>query len=261
MSDPKQRRTGGVLLGAAAGLAVLLAGPAAAKRVFFDDFDSEANGKTAIFQTTLSNFEVAGYIDIIAPDNRLGYAVDSSVIDIGGGLTGGAIRNKDWYRWEAGDTVSVSFLISGNQLRPDIPDIPYFELQFLVEGDENGYKWVDVERFWADGWLVSDFGPERLGDYYFMYGTELAGNQPWVRQTLNFIPLKGGSVRFLLGTLTGGGYGPLIDDFAIDITPAAAAIPEPECWAMLIIGFGAVGIGLRRRRDMTAGRPTGSGGQ
>lgn len=236
------------------GTSVALASPAAAERVFFDDFNGEAGGTTAIFQNRLEHFVVAGTIDIIAPDNRLGYSVDSTVIDIGGGLTGGDIQLKDWFRWEAGDTVTISFDISGNQIRPDNPDIPYMQFDFLVEPDENGYTFVDVNRFWATGWYETDFGPERLGDYYFMYGTVLEGDQPWVRQTLSFTPLLGGSVKFLFGTLTGGGYGPLIDNFAVDIGPTAA-IPEPASWALMILGLGLAGTGARRRTHRIADVP------
>ena len=30
-------------------------------------------------------------------------------------------------------------------------------------------------------------------------------------------------------------------------SPVAAAVPEPATWAMMLIGFGAVGFGMRRR--------------
>ncbi|PZQ56033.1 MAG: hypothetical protein DI570_21305, partial [Phenylobacterium zucineum] len=29
-------------------------------------------------------------------------------------------------------------------------------------------------------------------------------------------------------------------------------VPEPSAWALMILGFGAVGVGLRRRRAITA---------
>lgn len=41
---------------------------------------------------------------------------------------------------------------------------------------------------------------------------------------------------------TGVGY----DDFRFD------ALPEPSTWAMMLLGFGAIGIALRRRRSPTA---------
>jgi hypothetical protein len=33
-------------------------------------------------------------------------------------------------------------------------------------------------------------------------------------------------------------------------SPAAAAVPEPTTWAMMLLGFGAVGFALRRRRPL-----------
>lgn len=237
---PKLIATGAALLA--------LAGPAAAERVFFDDFNSESGGQTDLNVQSLTNFDVAGYIDLIAPDNQLGYDVDSTVVDLGGFLTGGGIQLKNYYRWEAGDTVSISFDISGNQLRPDTADALYMELQFEVEPDADGVRYVDVERFWATGWYLTDFGPERLADYYFMSGFEIEGDFPFVRQTINFIPLLGGSVSFYIQTLSGGGYGPLIDNFAVDITSGTAVVPEPASWALMIAGFGLIGAARRRAR-------------
>ena len=34
----------------------------------------------------------------------------------------------------------------------------------------------------------------------------------------------------------------------LDGVPAVAAVPEPGTWAMMLIGFGAIGVGMRRRR-------------
>jgi hypothetical protein len=38
------------------------------------------------------------------------------------------------------------------------------------------------------------------------------------------------------------------NSFEIDNVAVAAAVPEPATWAMMLIGFGAVGFGMRRRR-------------
>jgi hypothetical protein len=45
---------------------------------------------------------------------------------------------------------------------------------------------------------------------------------------------------------------PYSDGQRIDISFAAAAVPEPAAWAMLIAGFGLVGATLRRRRAAIA---------
>ena len=36
-------------------------------------------------------------------------------------------------------------------------------------------------------------------------------------------------------------------DYRIDITDAAAAVPEPATWALLLTGFGMIGVAVRRR--------------
>lgn len=39
---------------------------------------------------------------------------------------------------------------------------------------------------------------------------------------------------------------------SLDGAPFAINVPEPSTWALLILGFGAVGTGLRRRRESDA---------
>ena len=40
-------------------------------------------------------------------------------------------------------------------------------------------------------------------------------------------------------------------NITITYTPAATAVPEPATWAMMMLGFGAIGAGLRRRTKLT----------
>jgi hypothetical protein len=35
-------------------------------------------------------------------------------------------------------------------------------------------------------------------------------------------------------------------------TPSAAAVPEPMTWAMMLLGFGGIGMAMRRRRHVVA---------
>jgi hypothetical protein len=38
------------------------------------------------------------------------------------------------------------------------------------------------------------------------------------------------------------------NDFALDNLSFASAVPEPSTWAMLFLGFGAIGLMMRRRQ-------------
>lgn len=50
---------------------------------------------------------------------------------------------------------------------------------------------------------------------------------------------------------SGSDHGIAIDNLSINATLAqAAAVPEPGTWALLILGFGAVGVSLRRRQRL-----------
>lgn len=69
------------------------------------------------------------------------------------------------------------------------------------------------------------------------------------------VTLSGGSVmgsviadRFTAAGATVGGQG-----FSGYASPGA--VPEPSTWAMLILGFGAVGAAMRRRQSAAAARP------
>ena len=44
----------------------------------------------------------------------------------------------------------------------------------------------------------------------------------------------------------------MLDDVEFHTADTAGAVPEPSTWTMLIVGFGAVGYSLRRRRPLLA---------
>jgi hypothetical protein len=61
-----------------------------------------------------------------------------------------------------------------------------------------------------------------------------------------------GATRLYLGSADGSGWfnNSGVSNVTISYTPSAVqgGVPEPATWAMLIVGFGMVGAGLRRRR-------------
>lgn len=228
--------------------------PAAAERVFFDDFNAEAGGGTAIFQQALSQWDVLGAVDVIGTDNTLGYQVDSTMIDLGGGLSGGFITTQQRFSYQAESVVTLSWDMGGNQIRPDGEDIPYFQFYF-DQSNEEQYQEVQFIRgtgffSFVDYPSQGEVPPIRIFDEYFAYSYGLFGDYPVTRQSISFQPLLAGAFRFQLGTLSGGGYGPLIDNVAVDVI--SAPVPEPESWALMIAGMVMIGARIKRRSLLLA---------
>ena len=192
--------------------------------------------------------------------------------------------------------MTVSFDASGNQLRPNTPD--YFTFQYDItglvgEGAEQDY--LTVTNFGGTGafdFIGSGFPDEfpiRIYDKYFAAwgypgfgGPSFSGDFPWTASTVSFIAVDPGRIDFSLWTVFGG-YGPLIDNLSIDITPTGAdatagstryvlnrgagdreialltsstnfadvTVPEPA--SIAVLGLGAVGLFAGRR----VGKPRG----
>lgn len=98
---------------------------------------------------------------------------------------------------------------------------------------------------------------------YYYLGISSSGNEPvnatnnLLFQSGNFTDVRGPATNITPTTLAD------FDAFAYDDTPGAyqitltgvtfgpaavAGVPEPATWAMMLMGFGAIGAGLRRRK-------------
>jgi hypothetical protein len=64
--------------------------------------------------------------------------------------------------------------------------------------------------------------------------------------TYDLIDLSSYSNILSFSLNTDDSYGLSYDDFTYDV---AGAVPEPATWAMMILGFGAVGFAMRRRKQ------------
>ncbi|WP_309643729.1 choice-of-anchor C family PEP-CTERM protein [Phenylobacterium sp.] len=69
------------------------------------------------------------------------------------------------------------------------------------------------------------------------------GDMNWTPSSFTFVATAA-STTLVFASLTGDAYGPALDNVS------ASAVPEPATWAMMIIGFGAVGAMARSRRRM-----------
>ena len=73
-------------------------------------------------------------------------------------------------------------------------------------------------------------------------------NMAWKTGGFSFTG-TGSSTTITLAAVTGGNGGVFFDKISVD---SAGGVPEPATWALMIGGFGLMGVSLRRRRSATA---------
>jgi hypothetical protein len=111
---------------------------------------------------------------------------------------------------------------------------------FQAAGQQSGFKGSTTERwqvrFGIDTQLSSQFSlPE-------------AGVGPWQAQTLMFTAHATHQVLSFLALGTPDGQPPIS---FLDGVSLQEAVPEPATWALLMVGFGLVGVATRRRQTVT----------
>jgi hypothetical protein len=57
------------------------------------------------------------------------------------------------------------------------------------------------------------------------------------------------SLGILVGNGRNGGNQPDISHLSFWTTPTTPGVPEPSTWAMLLVGFGGIGVAMRRRKS------------
>ena len=77
---------------------------------------------------------------------------------------------------------------------------------------------------------------------YNLTGANNASNMLWTGNTLTFTAVNAATVvRFTTLQTAACCWGPALDNVSV------SAVPESSTWSMLIVGFGLVGVGARRR--------------
>ena len=96
-----------------------------------------------------------------------------------------------------------------------------------------------LRLLYADGSFQDYIGGQIINDLVFPSGDQISGETNGrVTYTVTSGPLLAGAVFSSTG-----------NSFEIDNVATAGAVPEPATWAMIILGFGIIGRGMRTRRN------------
>ncbi len=219
--------------------------PASAGVVLSDNFDAENGGATAGAYTGFANFNVTvGTVDILSSGflgiNCVG-GVGSCVDLDGSSNAAGELVTKNSYAFSAGDLVSLSIQLSGNQ-RGGFDDFSF------------GFN-ASVATLFNNVIVTGPFGPApvnvgNLGPGLFLGSGRptgplglVAAGEPFTTYSLSFVAGNAGTLTAFVNTGGGDNVGPILDNFELSI---GGAVPEPESWAMMVVGFALVGATARR---------------
>jgi hypothetical protein len=97
----------------------------------------------------------------------------------------------------------------------------------------------------ATSYSGTQFGIQNLGSGLevdvpagYTSGSAISGTSTFLSQSFASLELVPGQYVYT---------GPN-DEIIVNIGPVSSAVPEPSTWAMMLLGFGAVGIAVRRQR-------------
>lgn len=105
----------------------------------------------------------------------------------------------------------------------------------------------DIQAALLSAFGAADYSAQLAAINAYVSGAPIAffqaGTGNVTQQLLNNVPLS--SANFYKITVSGEGTAP---GALYNGNLSATAVPEPATWAMMLVGFGAVGFGMRRRR-------------
>jgi hypothetical protein len=116
--------------------------------------------------------------------------------------------------------------------------------QYVLSFDWAGAQQYDYTGPTTEQWHVS-FGNETQSTEVLQNASH--GFTGWRRANMTFTAQSTSAVLSFLAEGTPEGKPPFSLLDGVSLT-AAGAVPEPASWAMMIVGFGAVGSSMRRRR-------------
>lgn len=215
--------------------ALAAAGSASATVLFSDNFDAHPTGLNA----SLAGWTVNGKVDVVE-DGSYSISCSGKCVDLDGTPGPGSI-STDWIAFSAGQKITLSYDLSGNQ-RNQSAD--FFRFDFSFENLTDIQALTTLSGFPGAPFVMGDYsGIENIYNEY-----DVAGGQAFITYSLSFTPLQSGRFQLKFATTSGDNIGPVLDNVLV----SQAAVPEPATWAMLILGFGLVGAASRRRRELAA---------
>lgn len=127
------------------------------------------------------------------------------------------------------------------------PNDTYDITSFNVALEDNAaFNWIELSLMGTGTVsfsLLDDLGniftSDATGDFIY----DLTNGQ----NKFAFQAVDGQSIAGLSFNVTGGGVSS-VSQVRIGQAAAAAAVPEPTTWAMALLGFGAIGFAMRRKR-------------
>ena len=240
---------------AALAAASIVATPAmAAEFVTNGGFENVSNN-TSNFQVDVGNIygSVAGWTTTAAPSGNPYNILFHTSIATSGNAIGEYSGSLQEYLWQLPSNTTNR---EGNFMALDgdvnVNGNFFTTLTGLVIGDT-----YDLSFDWATGQLRSRVGETQeglnvqVGSLNTFFGPTLTpdmGSTPWVSVTTQFQATATTQVLSFLAIGSPTGLPPVA---LLDNVSVKQAVPEPGTWAMMLIGFGAVGASLRFRRRTT----------
>lgn len=150
-----------------------------------------------------------------------------------------------WDASEGNRSIDLSALGAGRLSQTSLQDMiagQSYRISFDMSGNPDGGEFLASLVMSVTG------GVAQIFNYQV---TEANARDNMLYQTFFYDFTASGPIQDLqFSSLERNPFGPVIDNVRIEEIGGSAIVPEPGTWAMMIAGFGLVGLGARRRRTM-----------
>jgi choice-of-anchor C domain-containing protein len=209
-----------------------------------------AAAATAILGATASNASVAivnGSFEDGSFDPGSFTTLGAGDTSITGWLVGGAGVDYIGSYWTASNGVrSIDLSATGagsiSQVLSGLTIGQTYDVSFDLAGNPDGGSNTKVA-------VVSDGATS--ASYDFLMGGQTKAAMGWEAHTFSFTA-TGVNATLVFSSNEDSAYGPALDNVSVAEGVGGPAVPEPATWALMILGFAAVGVSLRSRRRILA---------